>query len=175
LEFELSEVGFLPVKSKYSETEWLKAVELFAAGHREWAVGSELGLPRSTMRRWLWLYERFGVVGWAAVSTPQKYSFETKLAAVQAFIGGTTKLEVMAEFEIRGQSQLDQWVSRYRSGGEDALRPRPRGRRPLSAIGEETVDRKVARLEMENAALKKLRALAAEERRLSTKLPSSRR
>ncbi|MDX6311307.1 MAG: transposase [Streptomyces sp.] len=162
----------MPFKRKHSEAMWLKAVELFAAGHREWAVGSELGLSRSTMRRWLWTYERYGVVGWAAVSTPQKYSFETKLAAVQAFLGGTTKSEVMAEFEIRNQTQMDNWIALYRKGGEDALRPRPRGRQP-AGNAEETPERKIQRLEMENAALKKLRALAAEERRPGTKSPSS--
>jgi transposase len=71
----------------------------------------------------------------------------------------------MARFEIRHLSQLEDWVRRYREHGAAGLQPGKRGRKPRAAPAEETLEQKVRRLEMENAALKKLQALAAEERR----------
>ena len=100
------------------------------------------------------------------MSESQSYPFETKLAAVKAFHAGSTKAEILVQFNIRNETQLERWITDHRQGGEDALQPKRRGRAP-AIEGEEPIDRRVRRLEMENAALKKWLALAAEERQSS--------
>ena len=153
---------------KYSEAEWLRAVKMMDQGHGHKLIGRRLNIPADTVRKWVSRYQRYGLVGWDPVSKRQTYSFETKLAAVKALLAGSTRPEAMAEHNIRNQTQLDNWLVAYNAGGEDALRPKPRGRPPASSENE-TVDQKVSRLEMENAALKKLQALVAAERQPGTK------
>lgn len=102
-------------------------------------------------------------------TTKTVYPFELKLAAVKARLEeGTSTREVVEEFSIGNSSTLEEWCRRYRAGGEDALRPKRRGRPPKASKppGEETLEERCMRLEMENAVLKKLEALAAEKRRL---------
>jgi transposase-like protein len=96
----------------------------------------------------------------------QTYSKETKVAAVEAFLGGAIKSRVMKDFEIRSDASLERWVRIYRKDGPEGLVPKPVGRpRKHPALSaEETLEEKVQRLEMENAALKKLQALAARRR-----------
>ena len=97
----------------------------------------------------------------------QKYSTETKIAAVEAFLNGTVKPQVMQDFQIRSDAALDRWIRVYRNDGPEGLLPRkPTGRPPKqpSPAAEETLEEKVQRLEMENAALKKLQALASQRR-----------
>jgi transposase len=84
---------------------------------------------------------------------------------VLAYLSGAAREHVMERFEIRHLSQLEDWVRRYRENGAAGLQPGKRGRKPRPAPAEETLEQKVRRLEMENAALKKLQALVAEERR----------
>lgn len=70
---------------------------------------------------------------------------------------------------IASLSPLKKWCQLYREGGEDALRPRAKGRpKGLPAQSkppktrEQALEEKVRMLEIENAYLKKLVALRAE-------------
>ena len=59
------------------------------------------------------------------------YDFGTKVAAASAVVDrGRPKSEVMRDFGIASRSPLDSWCRAYREGGAEALRPRPKGRRP---------------------------------------------
>jgi transposase len=64
----------------------------------------------------------------------------------------------MAEFEITSRAMVNKWVAAYLVSGPEGLKPKPRGR-PPKKVGVETLEQKVARLEFENEALKKLQAL----------------
>ncbi|WP_185740508.1 helix-turn-helix domain-containing protein [Homoserinimonas aerilata] len=140
-----------------------RAEELIVAGYGRRAIASELGISAYTARKWVHAYQRFGVLGLVPVTANTKYPFELKLAAVQCFLGGDSKPEILDKFQIRSPAALDRWVRTFRATGEESLK-RTRGRPPASTA-EETVERKVLRLEMENAALKKWQALVAEEQR----------
>lgn len=143
------------------------AVELLEQGHGAWAIATQLKLPRNTVVKWIGHYRRQGDAGLEPVAMNQKYSVETKIAAVEAFLGGTVKPQVMKDFQIRSHASLDRWVRAYRKDGPEGLLPRkPPGRPPKQAVQavEETLEDKVQRLEMENEALKKLQALAAQRR-----------
>ncbi|WP_235508399.1 helix-turn-helix domain-containing protein [Agromyces sp. Soil535] len=104
--------------------------------------------------------------------TRPSYSFEFKLAIVQRFIAGETALDLAREYDLSSPRLIQTWARAYRRDGEDALRPKPKGRarnggervgrRELSEL--EKLRSENARLEAENAYLKKLRALRAQGR-----------
>ena len=72
------------------------------------------------------------------------------------------------------------WAQKYREGGPDALRPKPKGR-PRSAEGgeprpksrEAELEEENRRLRAENAYLKKSIALKAEKRSRTARRPRS--
>jgi transposase len=142
-----------------------RLAELVDRGFGRRSIARELGLPVSTAEKLVGQYRRQGIEGLVPMATKKFYAPELKLEAVLAYLGGATREQVMARFEIRHLSQLEDWVRRYREHGAAGLQPGKRGRKPRAAPAEETLEQKVRRLEMENAALKKLQALAAEERR----------
>jgi transposase len=142
------------------------AVELLEQGHGAWAIAKQLKVPRNTVVRWVGHYRRQGDEGLEPAAMKQKYSTETKVAAVEAFLRGAVKTQVMKDFELRSDTSLERWVRIYRKDGPEGLRPKPVGRprKQPAPTAEETLEEKVQRLEMENAALKKLQALAARKR-----------
>ena len=105
-------------------------------------------------------------------NTKTVYSFETKLAAVKAYKEeGLPQKEVMARFGIVSSSSIKIWCRLYARGGEDALRPKPKGRRrkpennPFRELTvEEQLRRRIEELEAENAVLKKAAALKISRR-----------
>lgn len=104
-------------------------------------------------------------------SRQAKYTWEQKCAAARAVVdGGLMMREAMAAFGIASLSPLEKWCKLYREGGEEALKPKPKGRPRGSAAKpkppttrEEELEIRVRKLEAENAYLKKLEALRAEE------------
>lgn len=104
-------------------------------------------------------------------SKHSKYTYDQKVAAARAVVDeGATKADAMARFGIASLTPLENWCRLYREGGEEALRPKPKGRPKGVAPGpkppatrEEELESRVRKLEAENAYLKKLAALRAEE------------
>ena len=57
------------------------------------------------------------------------YSFETKLAAVEAHVkGDLSSAEAMRAYGVQSKSTYFRWCAAYREGGAEALRPKKRGR-----------------------------------------------
>ena len=107
-------------------------------------------------------YRSVGMGALVAIGTKKTaYSFETKVAAARAVADeGMTKPEAMAEFGIASTRPLQKWLKAYREGGPEALGPKPKGR-PRGARAalkkmtrEQELERKVQKLEAENAYLK---------------------
>ena len=79
------------------------------------------------------------------------------------------KPEAMERFGIASATPLKQWCRLYRGGGAEALRPKPKGRprgsgaKAAPMTREQELEDRVRKLEAENAYLKKLGALRAEE------------
>ena len=143
------------------------AVELFSRGHGETFVANRLGLSRAVVEQWFLTYRAVGSEALLAMGTAHReYDFETKVAAASAVVDlGRPKPEVMAEFGIASKSPLNAWCSKYREGGVEALRPRPKGRpkaEPAPKTREEELEREVERLRAQVAYLKKSIALKAE-------------
>jgi transposase len=145
----------------------LAAVDLFEQGFGHRAVSSRLNASDHAVRG---LEKRFRIWGRAALDskpTKQVYSFEFKLEVVRQFLDGEATLQELAlRHQLSSPNLLRTWVRTYRQQGEDALRPKPKGRprtasspEPTEPTELEKLRRENQRLQAENAYLKKVRAL----------------
>ena len=147
----------------YSEEIRIEAARQFALGNGSQAVATYLGLPRATMRTWQDAHRRGHLLNSGSVRENKSYPQQLKQAAVEKFLAGTPKAEIILEFGISTRSVFDRWVAIYRKDGPSGIAPKPSGRKP-SVVGKESLEAKVRRLEMENVLLKKFQALMAEEK-----------
>lgn len=156
---------------KHSPEVRAEAARLIAQGYGKRNVARALGISLRTADHFVLSFRQGRLLGLTDVeSKHKKYSYELKLAAVQRFLAGTPNPQVCLEFEIPGQSILRRWVRDYRAAGPDGLKPKPKGRpRKDDSVRPETQEEKIARLEFEIEALKKLQALVALERRRKPK------
>lgn len=142
----------------------LRAAELYDMGRGRASIAALLGIPEETVRKWLDIYRSAGIEVLAMMGKKHAaYSFETKLAAVRAVVDeGMTKPEAMAKFGIASPSSLKKWLKAYREEGPEALGPKPKGRPKGSGsptkemTREQELERRVRKLEAENAYLKKI-------------------
>ena len=158
-------------RSSLSEGQRAAAVALFETGLAEQAVSTQLSASLAAVKR---LYDRWRVRGGAALVTKpsrQSFSFEFKLAVVQRFLEGETKVALAREFDLSSPKLIETWARTYRNEGEDGLRPKPKGRpksdprAPAREQSElERLRRENERLRAEVAYLGKLRALRDEGR-----------
>lgn len=149
-----------------------RAVELYEEGRGRDSIARLLGIPVGTVRKWLDTYRSVGMGALVAMGAKRTaYPFEVKVAAARAVVDeGLTAPEAMARFGIASTSPLQKWAKAYREGGPEALRPKPRGRprgagaAPGEATREQELERRVRKLEAENAYLEKSMALKAGKR-----------
>lgn len=168
-------------RTLYDEATRRRAAALFKEGMGYKAAASLLGIPQETVRKWLDIYRSAGIEVLVMMGKKKTaYSFETKLASVRAVADeGMTKPEAMAKFGIASPSSFKKWLKAYREEGPEALRPKPKGRpkgarsAPRELTREQELERRIQKLEAENAYLKKSIALKAEKRsRTARKLSS---
>lgn len=149
-----------------------RAAELYDEGHGVKAIADSIHVPYEAVRKWIDTYRSVGIEGLMAMGRKYaRYSFETKLAAARAVVdGGMTRADAMARFGIASTTPLKDWVRAYREGGPEAPRPKPKGRprgagpAPARPTREQELERRIRKLEAENAYLKKSIALKAEKR-----------
>lgn len=151
-------------QSSLSEQQREQLVELFEQGMGYTGAANALGVSRYAVRS---LYRRFQLHGrLCLVEKPakQQYSFEIKKEVVQRHLAGETRMDLAREFGLSSDQLVKGWVVKWRKGGDEALKPKPKGRpkgsaAPKRLTEEERLRRQVERLEAENAYLKKLRDL----------------
>ena len=151
-------------RSSLSEQQREKLVECFEQGMGSKAVAKALGVSKHAVRS---LYRRFQLHGRLCLvekPTKQQYSFEIKKEVVQRHLAGETKMDLAREFGLSSDQLVSYWSRQWRNGGDEALKPKPKGRPKGSAVPkplteEEKLRRRITRLEAENAYLKKLRDL----------------
>lgn len=110
---------------------------------------------RSLYHRWL-LHGRLCLV---EKPTKKHYSFEIKKEVVDRFLAGETRMDLAKECKLSSPQQVKDWVSKWRTGGDEALRPKPKGRLKGSArlvllTEEDRLRRENEKLRAENAYLK---------------------
>lgn len=159
--------------TKYNEQFKLAVVQQYLTGPAGLkAIGREHGLDHVTVKRWVDWYRVHGLDGLKKKFS--HYSAEFKLSVLQhMWDNELSKGDTATAFNIRNPAILSVWERNYRSAGLDALLPRPRGKpkqmaaptnKPAPPPDDENRPRdellaELNHLRMENAYLKKLRAL----------------
>ena len=148
------------------------AAELIGKGAGWRTLMRELAIPMTTAKNWAKSCRAVGPEVFLDMGgSHRSYDYETKLSAARDHVeGGISKPDVMKKYGIASPSPLNSWVRKYREGGPEALRPRPKGRPPGPSPSakpkprEQELDEENRRLKAEVAYLKKLRALEAAKR-----------
>lgn len=151
---------------KYGMDTRAEAILYFDRGFAEKYIGRLLGIPRSTVKKWLYAYRALGKES-LLMTKHKSYSHKLKVEAAKAIVEGKlTRPEAMKIYGIKSISSLDSWCRLYRKEGPDALLPKPKGRKkktePSFSSREEELEARVQELELENEILKRLNALAEE-------------
>ena len=100
----------------------------------------------------------------------KKYRSEFKVRVVEAYLSGrySSYEQVAREFEMRNVSQVKAWTKRYRTEGPESLAIDKRAQRINPKLGKHfreknienwPLEQQVEYLKMENAILKKVKAL----------------
>lgn len=162
-------------RSSLTEAQRGAAVALFEQGWSYRATATHLGVGpwpvRDLCRRW----RVHGMGALVGKPTKSQYSFEFKLEVVRRVVDDGASAEQLArEYALSSGKLVESWVRAYRRFGEEGLKPKPKGRPPGSASPPtpddelsdlQRLEQENLRLRAENAYLKKLRALMAQERR----------
>lgn len=124
------------------------------------AVGSSNHAARNFLNRW----HLYGDDGAMTSGRKKKFTQQEKINAVEMFLAGTPRSEILAAFGISGLSTFKTWVRIYRQHGPEGLAPKKRGRKSNTTPQVLTEQQHLA---AENAQLKAevayLKALAAVE------------
>ena len=162
--------------TKHSKKELLNLklefLALYDLGYRARSLSSRFNINFETCKSWCYMISIFGKdVFLVADSTKMHYDYETKLAAVKAYLeDGLNRREIMAKYRILSLKVFDKWKKLYEEGGPEALMPKPRGRRPKKSkieselSSEEKLLKRIEELEIENAIIKKVIALKCSKR-----------
>ena len=162
--------------SKYSKQFKLKVVKEFLKSGGQRRVAHLFAVNHSQVRDWFLAYQAHGPDG----LTPdhQRHPPQFKLEVLQYMAKHQVSARpAAAHFGIRSMSTVLRWQKLYNEGGITALEPKPKGRplmskpsdikallaKPLSSLTHEELLRKAQYLEVENAYLKKLEALAQQK------------
>ncbi len=84
--------------------------------------------------KWVAAYRQFGDEGLMRSRKNQNYSLQFKLSVVESYLTGEISYRDLAmQCGINNPSLISRWVSDFRTGGLDALRPKKKGRKTLNA------------------------------------------
>jgi transposase len=161
--------GLVHPGSSLSERQRETAVALFEAGYGAKAVATRLGVSRTAVRR---LHDRWRLRSTGALMMKpgrRSFAFEFKLGVVRRFVDGeATAIELAREHGLSSPKLVENWVRAYRRDGEEALRPKPKGRPATPPASEqdelERLRQENLRLSAKVAYLEKLRALREQGR-----------
>jgi transposase len=174
--------------SKYTEQFKHTVVQEYLSGGGGYrALSQRHGMAsRSLVERWVTAYRLHGDAG-LSKKLRSRYDADFKLSVLQYMWENRLSItQTAAQFDIRRHSTVGDWERAYREGGVEALTPLPTRRvkkipipptAPAVSAGEDTRSRKellaeLEQLRMENAVLKKLKALVqARENSAAPKKP----
>ncbi len=135
------------------------------------------GVDQRGLRSWVALYNQHGASSLAKRHT--NYSVEFKLTVLKKILKENWSIQqVSAYFNIPSPSLIGFWLRLYNQGGVTALEPKPKGprpmkrsskdiqtllKKPINELSHEELLQRVHYVEVENAYLKKLEALAQQK------------
>jgi transposase len=176
--------------AKYDQATRRKIVDEYLSGcggFRE--LAKRHGIGRSTLRRWVFGYRVHGDAGLRKKSS--SYDADFKLHVLQYMRSNELSgQQVSVLFDLRDAGAVGKWQRLYHDGGYEALKPRPKGRRPTMTRTKPTPSKDPSRpaeertrqelldeneyLRAEVAYLKKLQELRRQEA-LAAKQPKPRK
>ena len=163
--------------SKYSTEFKLQVVQEYLKSGGKKRVAHLYGVHPSDVHKWTLAYRTHGLSSLQKRAL-QHYTPEFKLSVLQYMKANQVSIRpTAAHFDIAAPSSIATWQKLYNEGGITALEPKPKGRppmskpseikallaKPLTSLTHEELLRKAQYLEVENAYLKKLEALAQQK------------
>lgn len=163
--------------AKYSNEQRLQAIQQLLEGKPLRTTARNLGISHTVVRRWWYRYEAGGYD--QLLSTRQHYTAQFKLEAIAYRRENELSYnQAAADMHIPNEGTLYAWERIYEEQGAEGLQDTRKGRPPTMPkqekkpekpmTREQELEAEVAYLKMENAYLKKLKALV-EEREKSAK------
>ncbi len=108
--------------SKRSYSTEFKYEVLLAFRNRDYSIQdlcSRFQISKSSLRRWIDKFERYGIDGLKESKSWKSYSEELKKAAVGEYLSGDFSLpELTRKYEISDDRLLRQWINKYNSHRE---------------------------------------------------------
>ncbi|MET3700178.1 transposase-like protein [Bacillus oleivorans] len=164
--------------SKFNIEEKIEAVIRYQQGTEGVkSIAKSIGVHHTVLLNWIKQYEHHGENAFNQPYT--SYTTQFKLDVLNYIKEtGTSIREAAAIFNIATHSTVQKWQKSFELHGIDALKPTKKGRPPMKKETnksqpvkgtEEALRAEIERLRMENAYLKKLRALIQEKEKLQNK------
>ncbi len=134
-------------------------------------MAKEFGIAHNLVREWSHLYERWGETIFDPSYTTHSLAFKLEVLNDMA-TNRLSNRETAVKYRISSAGIISRWRSTYDREGTEGLVARPKGRAPMARRKKkefeemtevEKLKERIEYLEMENAALKKLKALVQEE------------
>ena len=146
-------------RSSLSEHQREQLVELFEQGMGYTAAATALGVSKYAARMLCRRFKLHGRLCLVEKPIKQQYSFDIKKEVVQRHFAGETAMDLAREFGLSSEQLVNGWSWKWRKGGDDALKPKPKGRpkgsaKPKVLSEEDKLRRENERLRAENAYLK---------------------
>ncbi len=165
--------------AKYSFELKLEAVLSYLQGKESTRdVAKRFNISKTPLLTWIAHYRENGEEG--LISSYTNYDIQFKMDVlnyISAF--GASLSQAAAVYSISSPSTILQWQRQFEESGKDALLPKKKGRpsmkkepkknQPIEGT-EEALRAEIERLRMENAYLKKLKALIQEKEKLQNKI-----
>ena len=146
-------------RSSLSESQREQLVDLFEQGLGYAAAAHRLGVGLYSVKRFERRFKLHGRLCLVEKPTKQQYSFEIKKEVVQRHLSGETAMDLAREFGLSSEHLVGGWSRKWRKGGDEALKPKPKGRpkgsaKPKMLTEEDKLRRENERLRAENVYLK---------------------
>ena len=146
-------------RSSLSEHQREQLVELFEQGMGYTAAATALGVSKYAARMLCRRFKLHGRLCLVEKPIKQQYSFDIKKEVVQRHLAGETAMDLAREFGLSSEQLVNGWSWKWRKGGDDTLKPKPKGRpkgsaKPKVLSEEDKLRRENERLRAENAYLK---------------------
>lgn len=128
----------MPHKSRFSPEEKEAIVQAYKNGERSCSnLEQDYGVPKTTLRRWVVLYENEGIFGLTPKAKNKSYPPEIKRQAVCEYLEGKDSLtDLMRKYSVSSNSVVLGWIKQYNSHGD--FKSRKTGSEIYMAKGRKT-------------------------------------
>ena len=115
-------------KSLYSIDEKIQIINEYQKGEKSFTdIYTKYGLAFTTIRKWEYIYETEGRLGFEVKQTNARYSKELKKNAIHDYLNGEGSYrDICKKYRIPSMTTLENWVKKY-NGAEKLKDYDPKG------------------------------------------------